>query len=186
VLVKRFFALVRLHHILFPISKGIKPALTSAGKKTINPNLEKHQKMRNILQLAINGNTIGTYCSSHLAAKATGILQPSINKCLNRKLKTAGGYRWIYEDEHQNQPTDRKTVWFWMFPSLEEKLYEIIVDHCGRSQRQMQASKANGAASPQSATVHILSPSVDPGGKPSQRDQQRYLCTDHLRLKNKF
>ena len=48
-------------------------------------------------QFDLQGNFIQSYHSVNYAEKITGVQH--IYDCCNRKLKTAGGYIWRYEDE---------------------------------------------------------------------------------------
>ena len=50
-----------------------------------------------IFQLDNLGNIIAEFNSAYEAYNTTGIC--NINKCLNGKLKSAGGYIWKYKDE---------------------------------------------------------------------------------------
>jgi hypothetical protein len=83
---------------------------------------------RKIVQVGTQG-VLAQFTSTYEAAKATGVNQSNISKCLNKRLKKAGGFRWLYEDEYvaSQEFTNDQAVWFWYFPRLEDKLLEIIV-----------------------------------------------------------
>lgn len=83
---------------------------------------------RTIIQFGATG-PVATFQSTYLAQQATGVNQSNISKCLKGKLKTAGGYRWRYDDG--DDPTaaqqQKKEFWLWSFIKLEDQLAEIIV-----------------------------------------------------------
>lgn len=60
---------------------------------------KKHNKSMQILQIDTNTNEIiGTFYGCNEIERKTGIDRSSINKCCNKKRKTAGGYIWKYKE----------------------------------------------------------------------------------------
>lgn len=55
------------------------------------------KKGRTVYQYSLDGKFIAEYPTGVAAAKATGIAQSNISKCLNSEQGTAGGYKWYYE-----------------------------------------------------------------------------------------
>lgn len=51
---------------------------------------------REIAQLTKDGFVIRFWESQKEASRVTGISQQNISKCCNGKLKTAGGYCWVF------------------------------------------------------------------------------------------
>ena len=51
---------------------------------------------REIAQLTKDGKVIRFWDSQKEASRMTGIAQPSISQCCNGKLKTAGGFCWVF------------------------------------------------------------------------------------------
>lgn len=95
---------------------------------------------RTIIQFGATG-PVAAFRSTYLAQQATGVNQSNISKCLRGKLKTAGGYRWRYDDDDGDDPTaaqqQKKEFWLWSFINLEDQLAEIIVaDYCANRKRK--------------------------------------------------
>ena len=51
---------------------------------------------RKIAQLTKDGEVIRLWDSQIEASRVTGVPQQNISKCCNGKLKSAGGFRWIF------------------------------------------------------------------------------------------
>ena len=51
---------------------------------------------REIAQLTKDGKVIRFWDSQKEASRMTGIPQQNISKCCNGKLKTAGGFCWVF------------------------------------------------------------------------------------------
>jgi hypothetical protein len=85
---------------------------------------------KKILQIGTNG-VLAEFSSTYEAAKATHVNQSNISKCLNKKLKKAGGFQWLYEDEYAqlDELSQTKTIWLWSFPRLEDDLFAHIVSN---------------------------------------------------------
>ena len=52
-----------------------------------------------VLQVSKSGKVIARFLSAMEAGRRTGIRQGSISHCCNKERKTAGGYRWEFEEE---------------------------------------------------------------------------------------
>lgn len=50
-----------------------------------------------VVQLQLNGDHVTTHHSLGAAERATGISRSNIWKCCKGRIKTSGGFRWIYE-----------------------------------------------------------------------------------------
>lgn len=60
---------------------------------------KEHNNSIQILQIDRYTNEIvGTFYGCNKAERKTGIHRTSINKCCNKKRKTAGGYIWMYKE----------------------------------------------------------------------------------------
>ena len=58
---------------------------------------EKYRKP--VIQLDLQGNEIRRFNSLSSAAEATGIFKSTISACLNGRVRTAGGYKWIWAEK---------------------------------------------------------------------------------------
>lgn len=56
-----------------------------------------------VSQLSLNGEVITTYASLTKAYHATGVDQSGISKCCKGKVKSAGGFRWCYKEDSNNE-----------------------------------------------------------------------------------
>ena len=56
----------------------------------------KMRSDRRVKQLTSDGGLIATYCDCTEAGRSTGIAPSNINRCVNGRRMTAGGYRWQY------------------------------------------------------------------------------------------
>lgn len=54
-----------------------------------------------IIQLTLNDEFIKEFSSMHEAEKQTGIKHSGISMCCNNKLKTAGGYKWMFKTDYK-------------------------------------------------------------------------------------
>lgn len=61
------------------------------------------EKALNVVQLDMDGNYIQTFQSTKIAAQSAKSHTPSIINCCNGKLKSAGGFKWMYERDYNNK-----------------------------------------------------------------------------------
>lgn len=65
--------------------------------------MSRNRPKKTVLQLDKNTKQIiSTFASTHDAHRQTGVCQSNIWACCNNKVKTAGGYCWIYDDKQCN------------------------------------------------------------------------------------
>lgn len=67
--------------------------------KIRNMKNENNPNSKIVLQLDLKGNVINKYNCIMEATRKTKINNADIGQCCKGKLKTAGGYKWKYEDE---------------------------------------------------------------------------------------
>ena len=95
------------------LSKESCQRISESKKGNKNPNYGKHlsedhkrkikeSRSRMIIQLDINDNIVAEYPSLIEAERQTGIKSGNICKCCKGKLKTSGGFKWLYKDEYLN------------------------------------------------------------------------------------
>jgi len=73
----------------------------NAGRFKKNDGREKdrgRKTTKKVIQLSVNGDFIKEFKSEAEAVKQTGIKQASINKVINGKRNTAGGFKWLSKD----------------------------------------------------------------------------------------
>jgi len=78
---------------------------------TQKENCEAHDKSishsRKVIQMDLDGNEIATFNSVTEAGESIGKTRHSVNKVCTGKNKTAGGFKWKYEDEeHEYKEVD--------------------------------------------------------------------------------
>ena len=66
---------------------------------TINPSRIVFKNLP-VLQYSIDGSFIKKYASSGEAERVNGIARSKVGACCRGKIKTAGGYIWRYDVEH--------------------------------------------------------------------------------------
>ena len=69
---------------------------TMAEQNAYGTRMNKIRKK--ISQYSLEDKLIATYASTVEASSITGIPTSNIINCANGKLKSAGGYRWVYEN----------------------------------------------------------------------------------------
>ena len=69
---------------------------TMAEQNAYGTRMNKIRKK--ISQYSLTGELIATYDSTVEAKNITGIPSSNIVNCANGKLKTAGGYKWVYQN----------------------------------------------------------------------------------------
>lgn len=78
-----------------------------------NSNKKRHpnygQNGRKIVQLSANGAFVRSWSSAKHAEGVLRISRSSIGKCCRGNLKTAGGWKWVYQDEHDGDLPDE--IW---------------------------------------------------------------------------
>ena len=62
----------------------------------------KHE-MKAVIQLDLNCNFIARYDGIREASRQTGTNRQCLSFCLQGKYKTAGGFRWIYKEDYEEQ-----------------------------------------------------------------------------------
>lgn len=77
--------------------KGKKPNLGKTPSEETMAKLRKAAKSIPVLQYDVKGNIIAEYYGSKEAERQTGIFATSIIACCKGKVKSAGGYIWIYK-----------------------------------------------------------------------------------------
>ena len=60
-----------------------------------------------VVQLTLSGEIVAKFCNAHEAERETGIRNGNIGSCCRGKARTAGGYKWRYAIEDNN---DREVV----------------------------------------------------------------------------
>lgn len=60
-----------------------------------------------VVQLTLSGEVVAKFCNAHEAERETGIRNGNISSCCRGKARTAGGYKWRYAIEDNN---DREVV----------------------------------------------------------------------------
>lgn len=77
-------------------TSNIEPAV-DLNTKRIKQFIERARKSRAIQQLTTTGELVKRYPSSRIASSETGIYLSGIQRCCIGKLKTAGGYVWVWD-----------------------------------------------------------------------------------------
>lgn len=75
---------------------------TYAGIKINKRSFNKIAIERNVIQLNLNSEIIAEYKNIRQASLATGITYSSINACIHKEQKTAGGFIWKRKSEILN------------------------------------------------------------------------------------
>lgn len=76
-----------------------KMSMAHKGKKTGKDNVASKQ----VVQYTLCGEFVNCFDSMRLASLETGIAQSSISRCVNDKLKSAGGFVWKYKNKNEEQ-----------------------------------------------------------------------------------
>lgn len=63
-------------------------------------NVQSYQRknQRNVIQKDLNGTFVAEYISLSDASRKTGIQRDNLCRCLSKRNKSAGGYRWEYKE----------------------------------------------------------------------------------------
>lgn len=64
----------------------------------VNPKGKDNPISKKVYQFNIDGKLIGIYYGTKEAQRKTGVHSASVSACCNKKQKTAGGYKWSYEE----------------------------------------------------------------------------------------
>lgn len=70
------------------------------GKYDPNETFSYKPKIREIVQLDMDGNFIAIYPQVKFATQATGIGSSHISSCCTGKRQSTGGFRWMYKDDY--------------------------------------------------------------------------------------
>lgn len=68
-----------------------------------NGRKNRKKDNRGVIQLSINKEFIKEYISINEAKRITGVATGNISACCKNKIKLAGGYIWVYENEYNKK-----------------------------------------------------------------------------------
>lgn len=75
------------------------------GKKRSSEHIRymrnNNPKSKPVIQLDLDGNYINKYISTKDAERKTGCKSSNISMCCNGKIKTAKGFKWVYEEDYE-------------------------------------------------------------------------------------
>ena len=71
------------------------------SKRMSGENNPSYGKGLAVIQLDLSGNSICEYTTIRAAEKMTGVDHTTISRCCKGKIKTAGGFRWVYGSEQE-------------------------------------------------------------------------------------
>lgn len=73
--------------------------------------MSQNRPKKVVLQFDIDtGSLLNVFESTHDAYRQTGVGQQCICRCCNHKAKTAGGYRWEYDNEYIKENGERRCM----------------------------------------------------------------------------
>lgn len=80
------------------------------GIKEKSNKAARVKKSKSVCQYTLDFELVGTYFNAEEAHQKTGINRKSINSCCNGKLKTAGGYIWVFDTNKQELFDNKESI----------------------------------------------------------------------------